>query len=322
MKTSILIHPSELSRKWIDRMAEQGVDTLGLHPEGGRKAHLTLERMLALLETEEFRSLLDYAISRGLRIEYEFHAAGYLVERSLLAEHPEYFRMNEAGERVDDWNFCISCPEALDHAATRAAELTDRLYGSQEQYFFWLDDARTGKCHCPRCRELSASDQQLLFLNAVIGKIREKRPHATLAFLAYYETLALPTVVTPAEGIFLEFAPLDKSRRNTAEREKYAEGIRQEAASRAPLLTFFGKENSRVLEYWLDNSLFSGWKKPPVRFTCDAEEIREDIADYVRLGYRDISTFGCFLGEDYEALYGEPDITPFTDAARAYKEGE
>ena len=32
MKTSILIHPSELSRRWIDRMAEQGVDTLGLHP--------------------------------------------------------------------------------------------------------------------------------------------------------------------------------------------------------------------------------------------------------------------------------------------------
>lgn len=319
MKTSILIHPSELSRRWIDRMAEQGVDTLGLHPEGGKKAWETLEHLLSLLETEDFRSLLAYAESRGLRIEYEFHAAGYLVERSLIDEHPEYFRMNEAGERVNDWNFCISCDEALDHAARRASELTDRLWGSAERYFFWLDDARVGKCHCSRCRELSSSDQQLIFLNALIRRIREKRPNATLAYLAYYDTLSLPTTVTPEEGIFLEFAPLDKSRRNAVDREKYADGIRRENEMRAPLLEFFGKRNSRVLEYWLDNSLFSGWKKPPVRFTCDRAEIERDITEYVALGYEDISTFGCFLGQDYEELYGEPDITPFTDAVREHK---
>lgn len=319
MKTSILIHPSELSRVWIDRMVAQGVDTLGLHPEGGQKAHQTLERLLALLETKEYRSLLDYAKSRGLRIEYELHAAGYLVERSLLEERPEWFRMNEAGERVNDWNFCISCEEALEHAAERAAALTDRLYGSEDTYFFWLDDARQGKCHCPRCREMSSSDQQLIFLNAVIRKIREKRPNAKLAYLAYYDTLTLPSERTPEDGIFLEFAPLDKSRRNAAERETYADGIRRENEMRAPLLDFFGKKNSRVLEYWLDNSLFSGWKKPPVRFTCDRAEIETDIADYVALGYEDISTFGCFLGQDYEELYGEPDITPFTDTMRKYK---
>lgn len=319
MKTSILIHPSELSRAWIDRMAEQRVDTLGLHPEGGKEAAETLARLLSLLETAEFRGLLDYAKARGLRIEYEFHAASYLVERSLFAEHPEYFRMNEAGERVSDWNFCPSSEEALRRAAERAVELSERLYGSDDTYFFWLDDARRGKCHCPRCRELSASDQQLIFLNALIGRLREKKPNAKLAYLAYYETLTLPTAVTPAEGIFLEFAPLDKSRRNAAERERFAEGIRAEAESRAPLLAFFGKQNSRVLEYWLDNSLFSNWKKPPVRLTCDAEEVRRDVAEYVALGYEDISTFGCFLGRDYEELYGEPDITPFTDAVRVYK---
>jgi len=32
---SLLIHPEELSLSWIDRMAQHGIPTLALHPEGG-----------------------------------------------------------------------------------------------------------------------------------------------------------------------------------------------------------------------------------------------------------------------------------------------
>lgn len=316
MKVSVLIHPEELTKKWIDRMVANGIDTLGLHPPGGPDAHVTLEKLIALLETEEFRELIDYARSKGLGIEYEFHAAGYLVHRKLFAEHPEYFRMNEQGERVNDLNFCVSDNDALEVAAKEAAKLANRLYGCDERYFFWLDDAAGGKCHCPKCKDLTPSDQQLVALNAMIAEIRREKPNAQLAYLAYFDTLDLPQTVAPVDGIFLEYAPIDKWRRRPGEREKYAEKVKRELASREPLINYFGKKNSRVLEYWIDNSLFSGWKKPPQRLECDGSEADADIKEYLKLGYEDISTFGCFLGEDYEELYGEPDIKPFTDAVR------
>lgn len=319
MKVSVLIHPSELSRKWIDRMVSLGIDTLGIHPEGGGGAAQSLARLLALLEKPEYRELIDYAKGKGLGVEYEFHAASYLLDRELFFEHPEYFRMNENGERVKDLNFCVSDKDALETVAKRAVELADRLYGCDERYFFWLDDAAGGRCCCEKCRALSASDQQMIALNAMIKELKKSRPDARLAYLAYYDTLSLPEQIKPEEGIFLEYAPIDKWRRGEGEREKYAESVRRELASRKPLIDFFGKKNSRVLEYFIDNSLFSGWKKPPKELKCDGDEVLSDLEEYTSLGYEDVSTFGCFLGQDYEELYGEPDITPFTDAVKKFK---
>ncbi|MBQ2432811.1 MAG: hypothetical protein II266_00125, partial [Clostridia bacterium] len=62
----LLIHPEELSEKWIDRMADAGIDVLGLHPVGGEESHKHIAAMLTLLETDKYRQLLDYAVSRGL----------------------------------------------------------------------------------------------------------------------------------------------------------------------------------------------------------------------------------------------------------------
>ena len=37
----------------------------------------------------------------------------------------------------------------------------------------------------------------------------------------------------------------------------------------------------------------------------------KDMEDYLPLDFDYISTFACFLGEDYEAMHGGFDITPF-----------
>jgi hypothetical protein len=314
MKVSVLVHPSELSVKWIDRMVACGIDTLGIHPEGGSDAAKTLQRLLDLLETDEYRMLIDYAKDKGLKVEYEFHAMGYLLERGLFDGHPEYFRMNDQGKRISDLNLCVSSDEALGIVADKAEKLADQLYGCDEKYFFWLDDASGGRCLCEKCRELSAADQQMIALNAIVKKLRKKRPGAMLSYLAYYDTLDLPKKVKPEEGIFLEYAPIDKWKAAPSDPEAHAAKVQRELDARRPLIEFFGKEGSRVLEYWIDNSLFSGWKKPPKPLRCDGDRALSDLKHYKALGYQDVSTFGCFLGQDYEALYGEPDITPFTDA--------
>ena len=159
MVKNILIHPEELNKKWIDKMADGGVKILGLHPHGGKKALASIEDLLARLETEEYRELIDYAVSRGLEIEYEMHAAPYLIPKELFDTHPEYFRAMANGERTPNLNFCVSNPEALDLVAKNAAKLAKKLYKSRPVFYFWLDDAYNCHCKCEKCKSLSPSDQ-------------------------------------------------------------------------------------------------------------------------------------------------------------------
>lgn len=313
MRSEIVIHDTEITKKWIDRMADAGITVMGIHPVGGKNAYQTLAELVKRMKSPEYRELIDYAKSRGLEIEYELHAVGYLLSRELFDTHPEYFRVNSDGERSADWNFCISNPEALETVAKKAAELALSLYGSSKYFYFWLDDGRDTLCHCQKCAQLSASDQQLTVLNAMLREIRKYIPDARLAYLAYIDSITVPETVSPDEGIFLEYAPFEKY---TNKSENAAELIKRELDMLKPLLDFFGKTDAKVLEYWYDNSLFSHWKKPPQPFTLKEEEMKKDIKTFKCMEFDSIATFGCYLGDDYEELYGEVDITPFADALK------
>ena len=102
----------------------------------------------------------------------------------------------------------------------------------------------------------------------------------------------------------------------TNKSENAGELIAREQKMLKPLLEFFGETDAKVLEYWYDNSLFSNWKKPPKLFKLKEAEMNADIAEFKDIGFDSIATFGCYLGEDYETLYGEVDITPFADALK------
>ena len=310
MRSKMIIHPDELSRKWIDRMADAGITVIGIHPVGGRAAAKAVNGLVEALQTPEYRALLDYAAERGLEIEYDLHAAGYLMPRSEFETHPEYFRMNEKGERVTDWNFCVSEPDALSLVAKRAAKLATSLYRSNNRFHFWMDDGRNIHCHCPKCQALSPSDQQLIVLHAMLKEIRKELPDAQMAYLAYFDSIVLPTL--PQEnGVFLEYAPFEKY---AAKSDDAPMLIARELAMLKPLMERFGRKDAVVLEYWYDNSLFSHWQKPAKRFVLDREGMERDIADYKALGFTSVTTFGCYLGADYEELYGAVDVTPFSKA--------
>ena len=310
---SLLIHPEEFSKKWIDRCVNLKIPTLALHPVGGYRSPLTMKAMLDLLETPECRQLIDEAIEKGLQIEYEMHAARYFLPASEFENHPEWFRMNEEGVRTPKINCCATNEEALDFIAKRAAETVKKLYRSSHRYFFWLDDAPDAACHCPKCAALSAADQQLIIMNRMLEEIKKVDPEAELAYLAYYSTLTPPEKIKPAEGLFLEYAPIDRDHHtplSCADNEKN----KSQNQFIKELIQFFGEKNAKVLDYGLDNSLFSNWTKPPKAFNADENVIQADFDYYADLGFRDISCFACYLGEDYEALHGEPDIKPFADA--------
>jgi len=306
MVNSLLVHPEDLTREWIDRMAGAGIRILGIHPAGGKKANDSLSELLERLKTSVFRSLLDHAAHRGLLIEYEIHAVGYLLPRDLFASHPEYFRMNEEGDRTPDYNFCVSDPEAMALVTQRAVDIAKALYRSRPFYYFWMDDRRHSRCMCPKCRELSGSDQQLLVINTLAEALKTVHPEAKVAYLAYHDHINPPRNIKPLENVFLEYAPIERYLANPDP------GIvERELAVQEPLAELFGKTDMKVLEYWYDNSLFSGWTRPPRKWILDEAAMERDIAHYRAWGAQQIASFACYLGPDYEALYGPVDLRPF-----------
>lgn len=307
MKKALLIHPEELTKKWIDRMSDVGCTALAFHPEGGINAEKSLGKLIELCKTDKFRQLVDYANDKKMQIEYHMHSARYLLPESYFNEHPEWFRENENKEHVPDFNFCISNREALEFVSENAVKLAKALYKSDAKFYFWLDDKKGARCFCKKCSCFSASDLNLIVVNEIVTKLRKEIKDAKLCYLAYYDSMPVPEKVKPCEEIFLQYAPFERDFKKGA--VCMSDNEKQNITD---LLEFFGDTDSEVLEYWYDNSMYSGWKKPPKKLVTDNEMIKNDIDFYKNLGFSKIASFACFLGEDYEELYGEPDVSAFT----------
>jgi len=306
--TALLVHPDELTDAWIDRAARLGLTTLAIHPCGGAHADRSLEDLLARCRTPEFRRLVDRAWATGVQVEYEAHVGGWLLPRELFASKPACFRMNKAGVRTNDFNFCASSAEAMKIVEDRVRTLARGLYRGTSRHFLWLDDAPDSECHCERCRGFGASDQQLLVFNRLLAALRRECPEAKLAYLAYFNTMRPPEKVRPADGIFLEYAPI----RRVWDRRVEDQPQVVKPGEVDALLDFFGREDARVLEYWFDNSLCSEWKKPEKKFVPQTDVFAADVAWYAARGFGEITSFACFLGPGYERQWGVPDVSPMT----------
>lgn len=309
-KQGMIIHPEELTDRVIELLKKSKINVLGLHPVGGKTAEKSLAALLELVKTEEFQEKLQKVHDLGIKVEYEIHALSWLLPRELYDSHPQWFRMDEEGNRINDYNMCASNSEALKYVRMRAAELAAVLKSDTGRYYFWVDDVKHTFCNCEKCRSLNASDQALIIYNTILEGIRSVDENAKQCFLAYQETMTLPSKVKPDEGIFLEYAPMWRNSyvpifdKNCEKNVGYCEAI-------GSLIDFFGKEDAQVLEYWLDNSLFSKWEKPPKPITICADTIRKDIQFYKQCGFLHITTFGCYLSDDYIELYGNPPVVEY-----------
>lgn len=299
----VILLNKDFSMEWLPIFKECGINKVGLHSlyrYGGMDGHLNW-----LLREETQRAIVVFE-ENGITVEHELHAVDWLLPRSMFKIHPEWFRMNEHGERTGDWNFCAGSREALEFIETSAYQLAVLLRQKSHNYYIWSDDCPNSVCCCAHCRNLSGADQNMIAMKHILKGLKRYDGQAKLSFLSYQDSLAVPTVA-PDKDMFLEFAPIGRNHfapisgddEKNVKNRKILEN----------LLKIFPADTAQVLEYFLDVSLFCQWKRENAGpLQLDEARLRADIAYYRSLGIKSVTTFSGFMDRDWLARYGTKDI--------------
>jgi hypothetical protein len=86
----------------------------------------------------------------------------------------------------------------------------------------------------------------------------------------------------------------------------YYYGLRHVRASLSTFLELMYPITAVVLDYWLDVSMASGWKKPAVELPWNGDVFRSDIATYASMGLRHITTFAVYMDSTYFSTSPSP----------------
>ena len=293
----VVLSTKELAEvDWVTLAANSGLNTIG--------THITPSEVVAFLSTPEGAQFRKDCKRNGIAVEHQLHAMGELLPRDLFEEYPSMFRMDSTGQRTPDCNCCAHSEKALDIIAENAAKLAAILKPDNHRYYFWLDD-NVPTCYCERCREYSPSEQALIIENRMLREIRKVDSKAKLAHLAYSFYMDPPVKVKPEEGIFLEFAPIYRSW-DVPLTETEALCPRGYPVSNGDNLRWleenlkvFPAEDAVVLEYWLDVSLFSRWKRPAVELPWHGDVCASDLATYASYGIKNVTSFAVYMDSDY-----------------------
>lgn len=300
-KRGVVVYPDDITSlglaEWERRIDLGGINLIGLHAATSNDPIDTLE---AFIHSDAGKAFLDLCARKGVGVEYELHALETLLPRSLFAAHPDWFRTDEHGERVADYNLCFTSEAVIEAIRPQLERLLTWMKPTTHRYFLWPDDKEYKYCYCDRCRQLSPSEQTLLFENRLLALLHEYDPQATLAHLAYHQTLPAPRRIRAAEGIFLEFAPILRDYAYPLS----ADQVRQLQDN----LLAFPAYSQHILEYWLDESMNSHWKKAALQpLAFDPARCARDVALYRSLGAASITNFATWLNADYVARYGATD---------------
>lgn len=294
----IVLYPSDLisvgPSQWVQMLKEAQINLLGIHAD---TVFEPLPKLQEFLESTNGVTFLAECEKANIGVEFELHALQGVLSRELFETHPEYFRMDADGHRQRDYNMCFTSEGAYSAMEKRLKEVTGWLKPTTHRYFFWTDDVAGAFCCCEHCKQYSPSEQALLYENRLLKMLRRVDPQATVAHLAYNETLNPPVKVKPGEGIFLEYAPIGRN---------YAEPLSaKHKASLEGNRKVFPAETVHVLEYWLDASMFSGWKRNALKeIPWRENQCERDLVYYHALGVRSVTTFGAWINKDYLQHFG------------------
>ena len=307
----------DLTERWVDWAKEAGLTHIGIH-KIAIPGTFAMKALVDELQRPDGRRLIHLLEKSGITMEYELHSLEWLLPREMFHGNESLFRMNAQGVRTNDLNFCPSSPAAAEVIAENARKLAGILNQSSHRYFLWPDDLINSECHCPACRQrkITGADSGIIFANAVAEGLRSYDSAASQAYLAYADAKSIPNE-KPAENVFLEFAPMDRDH-NKPITDPSEKAHKDYVNLLQDLLTIFPVETTQVLEYWLDNALYSGYKKPPVKVPLNEMVLDADTKFYTGLGIRHIKSFGSYIDEEYYQLHGKPPMKAYGEILAKY----
>jgi len=281
---------------WPKLAHENGINTIG--------THITPKEVAAFVQTEKGKRFFADCKQYGILVEHQLHALSDLLPRELYEQDPSMFRMTKDGKRSKEHNLCVHSEKALEIVAKNARRYAEQLPADNHRYYFWLDDGAP-VCECSECAEYSPSEQALIVENRMVKELRQVDSKAQLAHLAYHTSMPAPRKVKPEPNIFLEFAPIhrvwnqplaDESATGKVAHKEYLRLLQEN-------LEVFPAETAVVLEYWLDVSLFSRWKKPAVKLPWNKAVCESDLKTYASFGIRNFTTFAVYVDDEYLKNY-------------------
>jgi len=283
---------------WPKLAHDNGINTIG--------THIYPDPVLKFMQSEKGKAFQTGCKRYGIEVEHELHAIKTLLPRNLFQQDSTMFRVNEKGQRTADFNCCPSSSKALDTIAAHALFYAKNMRATNHRYYFWMDDGAP-VCHCKQCSAYSASEQALIIENRILRELRTFDKKAMLAHLAYFSSMKAPRKIKPNKGIFLEFAPIQRVMdKPITDVSKGARNLKCNAENLKYLkenLEVFPAKTAVVLEYWLDVSLASSWKKPAVKLPWYPDVFRADLDTYAKMGIRNITSFAVYMDDVYFQKY-------------------
>jgi len=268
---------------WIDFMAKVKLNTLAFHTQDiSLVPHKAMDQIRG--KPEAVKQTLDLLAKRGLDLDLEIHFFGS--------------------------KFCSVDQNELERSKKLLREFLERVPPEKNDFFLWPADRTLVHCDCEQDRDLSLSDQVLLFMNQMMQVIRETRPDARLTFIQYWSTWQPPRSVKPADGIFLEIAPIHQCFSHSIRDPVCGINRNKVLPQIEEALKLFNPKEAQVLGYWLDSSLFGRGEFKDLfgRLPQFGGVIKQDFDYYWKKGIPAITTFAVGVDKDYFSTFTSPTV--------------
>lgn len=296
-----------LKWNWPEKASQAGINTIATHHDP--------EEIVAFIHSEKGIEFMDRCKQLGIGVEHSLHAYSSLLPRDLFKANPELFRMNGSGARTPDANLCVSNQTTLNIVAENAIKYARLLPSTTGRYLYISDDAKQ-MCTCPRCSNLSPSEQTLIVQNRIVAALRKHvNPEAIVSHPAYVWTLCAPVQIKPEPGIFLEWAPITRTYEAPINQRDAKDGEHGKLLDALyGNIEVFGIDNAQVFEYWFDSYRASAWKTREekwVKAPWNPEVLHCDLEFYKKIGFRSITSVTCWMNKDYVDRFGEPPLKQY-----------
>lgn len=138
--------------------------------------------------------------------------AAFIDPKEYFESHPEYFTMNEKGERVSDKQLCLTNPDVL-----RLTIEGVRRWLSEDpsaEIISISQNDTEGACLCENCKKVyeeeggAFSGTLIRFVNAIAEDIAEDYPNVWVDTYAYSYTRSAPAKTKPAKNVMIRLCTM------------------------------------------------------------------------------------------------------------------